>query len=213
MYVYVAYAHVCPEHKYGPYIRIIKRQAWLQGGSCSRRGEPASSECVHFSRALAEPPPPYFAQCMLDPLRSLRCDRLTECKPVNNKDSSKPQTQKRYSLQCGDGSYQARVMVATQMNQLLEEGRLRKGCIVAIEDFIVNEVNGKRCGTAGARQGVRGRCLCQALTHRLCLCRQSRLPLRGRLTPGLGTGACVWCMQHGPCACPCTHAVDGFDRR
>lgn len=50
----------------------------------------------------------------------------------------------RYRLVLSDGSYYQQGMLATQKNELVHSGRLQKGSIVKLHQFICNDVQNRK---------------------------------------------------------------------
>lgn len=53
-------------------------------------------------------------------------------------------TTERYRMILSDGDHVQQAMLATQMNCIVKEGRLQKGSIVQLNEFICNVIQGRR---------------------------------------------------------------------
>lgn len=61
------------------------------------------------------------------------------------KQVSTPQSQtERYRMVLSDGDHYSQAMLATQMNETVREGKLAKGSIVQLNEFICNTIQGRR---------------------------------------------------------------------
>ncbi|CAN0045580.1 unnamed protein product, partial [Discosporangium mesarthrocarpum] len=63
---------------------------------------------------------------------------------IKKMSSTSGSASERYRLVLSDGKHFTQSMLATQQNSIITEGSLREGCLIRMQEFIVNLVQGKK---------------------------------------------------------------------